>query len=291
MANHYVVLEKDSTILICANRLCQCSCLKPPCLIIVGKDNYGASLTDGAMGTLAYKIEPDQDGNDVPLNAASYHRSSKVQDPDAMGLKTRHRGFSDENLFMALSTQERIVSSHHEQCDVVGGQDVCSTLEQRWSYAFPLEIVYTTPLGKWNPYNLKYRGDALSEAGQAVTADGRNGGLTAELAYNGTNSAVHYLTPQEFFNGDERDDPADTTQGVVGVLDSNGEVRSLRASGHRMFLPSIPGIGEIRQRYPVMPIHGEGQTVFKELQALKDIVLNPTKYGWAVNPQPQENEQ
>ena len=76
------------------------------------------------------------------------------------------------------------------------------------------------------------------------------------------------------------------TKEVVGVSDGNREVRSVRASGHRIFIPSIPGVGEIRQRYPVMPIHGEGQTVFKELQALKDIVLNPAKYGWAVNPKP-----
>ena len=99
------------------------------------------------------------------------------------------------------------------------------------------------------------------------------------------------MTPAEFYSGNERDDPADTTKNVVGVLDPSGEVRSVRASGHRIFIPNIPGIGEIRQRYPVMPIHGEGQTVFKELQALKDIVLNPAKYGWAVNPQPQEKEE
>ena len=240
------------------------------------------------MDAPAYQIKPDQDGNDVPLNAAYYHRWFKVQEPDAMGLKAQNRGFSDDSVFMAMSTQEGVVPSYHEQCYVEDGEDICYTVEQRWTYAFPLEIVYTTPLAKWNPYNLKYRGDALSDAGQAVTADGRNGGLTAELAYNGINSAIYYQTPQEFFNGDERDDPADTTQGVVGVLDKNGEIRSVRASGHRNFIPSIPGVGEIRQRYPVMPIHGEGQTVFKELQALKDIVLNPTKYGWAVNPQPEE---
>ena len=70
-----------------------------------------------------------------------------------------------------------------------------------------------------------YHGDAQSDAGKVVTADGRNGGLTAEHAYNGTNSNTYYQTPQEFFNGDERDDAADTTKGVVGVLDKNGEVR------------------------------------------------------------------
>ena len=243
------------------------------------------------MGAPAYQIEADMDGNDVLLNAGYYHRWFKVQEPGAMGRKYRNRGFSDENLFMAMSTQEGIVPSYHEQCDDVEGEEVCYTVEQRWSYAFPLEIVYTTPLSNWNFYDLPYRGDALSEEGKVVSADGRNGGLTEELAYNGTNSKVYYLAPQEFFDGDERDeDPADTTQGVVGVLDSNGEVRAMRASGHRIYIPSIPGVGETRQRYQVMPIHGEGQTVFKELQALKDIVLNPAKYEWALNRQSKDTE-
>ena len=268
----------------------QGSCLEPPRLIIVGKDSYGTSLTDGAMGAPADQIEPDQDGNNAPINAAHYHRVYKVDQRDTMGLDTQRRGFNDQNIFMAVTTHPEIAPMSATFCEDKNGKKVCKEYTKRWTYAIPIEIAYLSPLLSWNPYNLEYRGDPRSDGGQAVTADDRNGTLTAEHAYNGTNSAVYYMTPKEFYAGNERDDPADTTKGVVGVLDKNGEVRSVMASGHRIFIPSIPAVGEIRQRYPVMPIHGKGQTVFKELQALKDIVLNPAKYGWAVNRQPQPGE-
>ena len=41
----------------------------------------------------------------------------------------------------------------------------------------------------------------------------------------------------------------------------------------------IAGIGSIRQRYPIMPLHDDGNTIYKELEALKDIVLEPEKYA------------
>ncbi|GFS01773.1 hypothetical protein ElyMa_002846500, partial [Elysia marginata] len=52
-----------------------------------------------------------------------------------------------------------------------------------YSYALPLEIVYLTPLLSWKPYNLK------TDQTQTVLTDHgrRNGGDTADKAYNGTN--------------------------------------------------------------------------------------------------------
>ena len=50
------------------------------------------------------------------------------------------------------------------------------------------------------------------------------------------------------------------------------------ASGVRIFLPNIPGIGVLRTRYPIMPVHGEGGSVWKELNAIKEIVMNPAAH-------------
>ena len=50
------------------------------------------------------------------------------------------------------------------------------------------------------------------------------------------------------------------------------------ASGVRIFLPNIPGIGVLRTRYPIMPVHGEGSSVWKELNAIKEIVMNPNAH-------------
>ena len=50
------------------------------------------------------------------------------------------------------------------------------------------------------------------------------------------------------------------------------------SSGVRIFLPNIPGIGVLRTRYPIMPVHGEGGSVWKELNAIKEIVMNPAAH-------------
>ena len=69
------------------------------------------------------------------------------------------------------------------------------------------------------------------------------------------------------------------TPGAVYVLDSDGTERAVRAAGHRVFLPEIEGVGVIRQRYPIAPIYAEGNTIWKELEAVKDLVMDPVSNG------------
>ena len=102
-----------------------------------------------------------------------------------------------------------------------------------------------------------------------------------EKAYNGTNSKKYYQTPSAFFSGRAvNTDAADTSQGAVGVLDRKGVVRVTQASGTRVFLPFIPGVGICRLRYPIMPVHGEGSAVWKELEATKDVLMKSKTYGY-----------
>ena len=68
---------------------------------IPGKDNYQGNLTDEAFDLPAHTIDPKKTGK---LNAAYYHRWFKVLENDAMGQSIRHRGYADENLFMAMTT-------------------------------------------------------------------------------------------------------------------------------------------------------------------------------------------
>lgn len=74
----------------------------------------------------------------------------------------------------------------------------------------------------------------------------RSGGLTPETAYNGTGRDAFFMTPESFFESSTLDnDPADTSGGVTGVLDSNGVVRRVRASGAagcRMVATSLQGL-------------------------------------------------
>ena len=108
----------------------------------------------------------------------------------------------------------------------------------------------------------------------------RNGGMDKESAYDGVNSKAYYITPHQFFSGGEVErDVADTTpKGSVGVLDGKEVPRAVVSSGIRIFLPEIMGVGVLRTRYPIMPVHAEGSTVWKEVEALRDIVMDMGKY-------------
>ena len=155
--------------------------------------------------------------------------------------------------------------------------NVCTLHDQKWTYAIPMEIIFTTPLLTWNPYDLEYKGDADTTAGQTVAEDGRRGSLQDPAkAYNGINSKAYYQTPFKFFqSSEEGTTDADTVRNVAGVIDQGGELRRVRASGTRVFLPYIQCVGSLRTRYPIMPVHGEGGAVWKELEARKDIMLEP----------------
>ena len=71
---------------------------------IPGKNNYGATLNDGGFGDVSYPYNTTD--NDEKLNVGNYHRWMRVRNADAMGRTKRHRGFADENLFMAMTTQQ-----------------------------------------------------------------------------------------------------------------------------------------------------------------------------------------
>lgn len=244
---------------------------------VPGRDNYPGRLNDTVFGDISLPYSRD---SSLPQNAAYYHRVYRVKSAGAMGLKIRHRGFSDGNLFVAQTTQPKVVSLSVQSCPDQG-EEACPSWEQRWSYAIPLEIIYMTPLSKWNPYKIRHRGGANTRTGKLIYGDRKTkkrDGRSQATAYDGTNSKVYYRTPNELFADEYDTDPADTTEPSVFVLDAGGTARRVRASGHRVFLPEMPGVGILRQRYPVMPIHGEGGAVWKELEAIKDILLDPDKY-------------
>ncbi|CAG5136777.1 unnamed protein product, partial [Candidula unifasciata] len=92
--------------------------------------------------------------------------------------------------------------------------------------------------------------------------------LSPLLSWNPYNLVLH----------NDKRDPADTVRDEMLVLDPEGKVRRVTASGTRIFLPEIPGVGKIkiRMRYPIAPVYGVGSSVWKELNALKDKLLGST---------------
>ena len=246
---------------------------------IPGKDNYQGNLEDSAFGVTAYSLNPKEP--EKKLNAAYYHRWFKVLKKGAMGLATRHRGFSDENLFMAMTTQPKVAGMDLKTCTGRGKKQVCETFNQKFSYAIPLEIIWMTPLSNWNPLNIEYKGKANTDYGKSIHDGGRFGGLNENKAINGTNSKKYYITPLEFFSGSGvGSDAADTTASAMGVLDKDGNFHTTAATGTRVFFPPIYGVGTLRQRYPIMPVHGEGSSTWKELEATKDILTQSQTNGY-----------
>ena len=256
---------------------------------VPGMDNYPGHIEDNAFGEKAFDYVPEVINGtetDVALNAAKYHRWYRLFHKGALGLKTRLKSFADPTLFMAQTTSPRVVKFGVRILNRKG--ELMEEYQQRWSFAFPLEIVYLTPLLRWNPFNIDHHGDAKTPEGQSVSADKRNGKLSKDKAFNGINSAKFYHTPASFFSENEDDsDPADSAlKGAIGVLNSTGDLCLVRPSGVRINVPEIPGVGYLRTRYNIMPIHGEGYTVWKELAALEDAALNPSTYGFIFSEQP-----
>ena len=76
-------------------------------------------------------------------------------------------------------------------------------VSQKWSYAFPLEIIFVTPLNRWNPYKLEYMGTFHLKKGKTVMVNDRNGNYSVDKAHNGLNSKTYYyITPKEMFESD-----------------------------------------------------------------------------------------
>lgn len=105
---------------------------------------------------------------------------------------------------MALTTQDKVTGMENMNCDGDHHSSSnkphyqCDHKIQKWTYAIPMEIIYLTPLNRWNPYDIEHK---EGDRAKFVTAGGRNGKLSKP--YNGTSEKKYFITPSEFFDGDE----------------------------------------------------------------------------------------
>jgi len=236
-------------------------------------------LHDEQYGNKAYPVDMKTENKNQAKNTAYYHRSFKEFESGAMGSMRRKRGYSDPDLFMAMTSEPKVAPMKITQVKKVNNKKVEFDIEQRWTYAIPLEIIYMTPLQSWNPLNLEYKGHHHRDRATAdfVNKNGRNGGLTPDKAFNGTNARYYYQTPVALFRGASEVDEqsaADTVKGEVGVLDNRGRMQRCMASGIRIFFPEMEGVGIMRQRWPISPAHTDGDSATKELDAFKYVVLD-----------------
>lgn len=258
---------------------------------IPGKDNYGANLTDEVMNPHTKRLEPylpndpqratkgttiNKQHEEGPLNAAYYSRYW-LGGGDAMGRNRYKRGYNDPALWAAMSTHQQLgnISMHKSDSGMRLG-DVCMLngapcprMSQRWTYAFPLEIIYLTPHSMWNPYEVS------TQNGGVISGFG-----TERLPFEAVRETdLFYRTPAGFYGDceagiDEPPDAADTDSEALYVRDSTGASQKVVASGTTISTRCIPGVGKVRLRYNIMPTHEEGNTVWKELEALHTLLEN-----------------
>jgi hypothetical protein len=182
-----------------------------------------------------------------------------LQKKDANGRDKRRRGFNDKNLFVAETTQPKVAPL--SVSDDVSGEK----FKKKYSYAIPLEILYMNPLAAWNPYNLPVKNTP-------TTSSTRTGGFSAATAFQDTSeNGRFYWTPAEFF-----DLPANSKE-IVGVLDGNGVVQRVCASGTRILLPPIKGVSNVvRQRYPIPSLSFDKSFSSQNAKALKHLIETNT---------------
>lgn len=250
---------------------------------IPGKNNYAGHLYDGGFDANVMKM----DGS-AKKDVSRYHRWFKLKKKDAMGRQESHRGYTDQFLFAAKTTQERVAGIKIEMCQKNKKTKTrdCMLRDEKWSYAIPLEIIYLTPLTKWNPLDIQIKSKCrrrprkvrLTRVGKGLCNDKKKARKACPKFY--------YITPNQFFSGQlSNTDPADTANnGGWCMIDKNNNGVSARATGTRIFFPEIPGIGKLRQRFPIAPVHGEGNPIWKNVNALADIVLNEKTYEFMKNP-------
>lgn len=118
------------------------------------------------------------------------------------------------------------------------------------------------------------------ETAGTIFENGRNGKMTTNKAFKGIDAQHDFRTPAHFFCGEDLSDELHgAASGAFGVLDPEGVMRIVKPSGLRVFLPTIDHVGSLRTRYPIMPLHEEGTKTYKEMEAIRDLLMDLEAHG------------
>ena len=82
---------------------------------IPGPDGYGAYLEDHAFGNTVKRFNATED-DQTPLNVAYFHRWFQNYETGAKGSKVRHRGYNDEHMWAAMTTQTNVLPTQLKYC-------------------------------------------------------------------------------------------------------------------------------------------------------------------------------
>jgi len=200
------------------------------------------------------------------LNTAMYSRYYGLQSADASGRKSQRRGFSDENLFAAQTTHSKVPATRYRF------KKGSPEITQRWSYAIPLEIIYLTPLARWNPLKLQ----KFPNQKAFYSANKGKSGKSADDAMVGYSEDHEFkITPAAMFGRANKNGLADTGLGGRYVRNSDNVVGKVVSSGtqimHNIRLDNK--FFMTRLRYPIFSYYDENSRGNREAHALRDLVI------------------
>lgn len=227
---------------------------------IPGLNGYGNTLTEeyeyyGANDQLKQYGDPD-----TPLAAGYYNRFYTMTGNDASNRRNAKRGFSDDRMWTARTTDPRIK------------QTTFGDIELGFSGFIPLELnIQSFFNGNFNPHGLEDKSDEFTTQ-EFIEMVSAGVGSTEDNPLPGYNNKFYfYKSPADIFDGDTPTDPADTTiSDGLWFACADGAARKHYPSGYRYFLPTTDLIGEaLRTRYPIYYAAEEGSEAFKYLSAAK----------------------
>lgn len=224
---------------------------------ISGLDGEGSVLRE-KYDNRGHVEELYEYGAKQKLNSAYYNRFNSFLRRDASNRSNQRRGFNDPMLFVANTSQSKVLNVSDDAHSL------------RFSYAIPIELILRTPLENFNPYN-------LPELTRSAAGAGGNDGTKSKPLKGWSKDLFNYHIPAAFFADNQANgDPADTNLGKRYVRDSSGSVKTVVASGIYTHLPEIQGVkvphtkdNRIRVRHPIYPVHQEGSHEHAEIQAIQ----------------------
>lgn len=219
---------------------------------IIGKENDNKPIKTSGLNHETIKSARQSSTN--TLNAGKYHRVYKEINKFG-ATNIIQRSFSDK-LYMAFTTQHNVSG--------VTMKDGKQSRQDRVSYAFPFEVVFTTPLHHWNPYHVAYVNNCDDIKGKGTLQD----------PYTAACPNLYFLTPLSFFSPVSKCGSFPEARSHYFISGIDKKPVCLVSSGIRILLPLIHGQSErIRQRYPIVSAYSDGQSASKKLNAIEDGLL------------------
>jgi len=217
-------------------------------------DGYGANITEQYF---------DDDSVYFDKNMAYFSHFYGMGSSDASNRSKASRSFNDQNLFVAMSNNPK----------VVGAFDASGVNKGGYIFGVPMELVLLTPRQSWNPYGIK----EITYSQRNIEYNDKSYGVKDKpfsgSHINGLNYKLPYATYLETSNdGTDAADTSALTNGKYFINDSSGIPRRCAPSGVNIITPD-----GYRQRFPIYSSFHDFTRGMTEAEKIKKVLVKFAK--------------